>query len=325
MLELEHGVTGIALNLEEDNVGVALFGEWEKVSEGETVKRTGQGHERPGRRRARRPDREPARRAARRRRARSRRRRRRPLEFKAPGVVNRQPVKEPLQTGHQGDRLDDPDRPRPARARDRRPLDGQDGDPDRHDPEPAGPGHDLHLRRDRPEGLDGRAGLRAPQGGGGDGLHDHRHGLRHRGGADQVDGALRGLRDGRALPLLRQARRLHVRRPLQARGRVPADVAAPAPPAGPRGLPGRRLLPPLAPARARLQALRRARRRLPDRAAGDRDPGRRRRPPTSRRTSSRSRTARSSSSPTSSTRACGRRSTSASPSRAWAGTRRRRR
>ena len=41
MLELEHGVTGIALNLEEDNVGVALFGDWEQVSEGETVKRTG--------------------------------------------------------------------------------------------------------------------------------------------------------------------------------------------------------------------------------------------------------------------------------------------
>ena len=41
MLELEHGVTGIALNLEEDNVGVALFGAWEQVAEGETVKRTG--------------------------------------------------------------------------------------------------------------------------------------------------------------------------------------------------------------------------------------------------------------------------------------------
>src|SRR5919204_6252988 len=40
-VELEHGVTGIALNLEEDNVGVALFGEWQNVSEGEPVKRTG--------------------------------------------------------------------------------------------------------------------------------------------------------------------------------------------------------------------------------------------------------------------------------------------
>ena len=39
---LEHGVTGIAFNLEEDNVGAALFGEWELIKEGEPVKRTGQ-------------------------------------------------------------------------------------------------------------------------------------------------------------------------------------------------------------------------------------------------------------------------------------------
>ena len=42
LLEFEHGVTGIALNLEEDNVGVALFGEWEEVTEGEPVRRSGQ-------------------------------------------------------------------------------------------------------------------------------------------------------------------------------------------------------------------------------------------------------------------------------------------
>ena len=41
MLELEHGVTGLAFNLEQDNVGAALFGEWEHVKEGEPVKRTG--------------------------------------------------------------------------------------------------------------------------------------------------------------------------------------------------------------------------------------------------------------------------------------------
>ena len=70
---------------------------------------------------------------------------------------------------------------------------------------------------------------------------------------------------------------LHVRRPLEARRRVPADVAPPAPPARPRGVPGRRLLPPLEAARARLQALRRARRRLADGAAGHRDAGRRHR------------------------------------------------
>src|SRR5881409_1683908 len=41
MLELEHGVTGLAFNLEEDNVGTALFGEWQHVKEGEPVRRTG--------------------------------------------------------------------------------------------------------------------------------------------------------------------------------------------------------------------------------------------------------------------------------------------
>src|SRR5256885_5029621 len=40
MLELPHDVTGLALNLEADNVGVVLFGDWDKVVEGDTVKRT---------------------------------------------------------------------------------------------------------------------------------------------------------------------------------------------------------------------------------------------------------------------------------------------
>ena len=98
MLEFEHGVTGIALNLEEDNVGAALFGEWEHVKEGEPVRRTGQvasvpvgeallgrvvdplGNPLDGQGPIETTE-------------------RRPLEFKAPGVVDRQPVKEPLQTG----------------------------------------------------------------------------------------------------------------------------------------------------------------------------------------------------------------------------------
>src|SRR3954463_6158431 len=42
MLEFPHDVTGLALNLESDNVGAVLFGDWTKVVEGDTVKRTDQ-------------------------------------------------------------------------------------------------------------------------------------------------------------------------------------------------------------------------------------------------------------------------------------------
>src|SRR5438067_9390836 len=98
MLELPHGVTGLALNLEEDNVAAVLFGEWEKISEGDTVKRTGQvmsvpvGDALVGRvvdPLGNAIDGGPAIETS----------ETRPLEFKAPGVVDRQPVNEPLQTG----------------------------------------------------------------------------------------------------------------------------------------------------------------------------------------------------------------------------------
>jgi F-type H+/Na+-transporting ATPase subunit alpha len=98
MLELEHGVTGIALNLEEDNVGAALFGDWEHVKEGEPVRRTGRvasvpvGEALIGRivdPLGNPVDGGPPVQST----------ETRALEFKAPGVVDRQPVKEPLQTG----------------------------------------------------------------------------------------------------------------------------------------------------------------------------------------------------------------------------------
>src|SRR3989337_2852382 len=41
MLELPHDVIGLALNLESDNVGAVLFGDWDKIEKGDTVKRTG--------------------------------------------------------------------------------------------------------------------------------------------------------------------------------------------------------------------------------------------------------------------------------------------
>ena len=90
----------------------------------------------------------------------------------------------------------------------------------------------------------------------------------------EVPRAVRRRRHGRVLPLRRPARPLHLRRPLQAGRRLPADVAAAAAPAGPRGVPGRRLLPPQPPAGARLQAQRRAGRRLADGPADHRDAGR---------------------------------------------------
>lgn len=42
MVEFSSGVKGMALNLESENVGVVLFGSDRAISEGDTVKRTGQ-------------------------------------------------------------------------------------------------------------------------------------------------------------------------------------------------------------------------------------------------------------------------------------------
>src|SRR3954471_16201116 len=98
MLEFPHDVTGLALSLESDNVGAVLFGPWERIVEGDTVKRTDRlleipvgeallgrivdplGNPLDGKGDISSDE-------------------TRPAEFKAPGVVQRQPVKEPLQTG----------------------------------------------------------------------------------------------------------------------------------------------------------------------------------------------------------------------------------
>src|SRR5919199_4274950 len=41
LLEFPHDVTGLALNLESDNVGAVLFGDWEEIEEGDQAKRSG--------------------------------------------------------------------------------------------------------------------------------------------------------------------------------------------------------------------------------------------------------------------------------------------
>ena len=98
MLEFPHGVFGIALNLEEESVGAVLLGEATAIKEGDTVKRTGRiisvpaGDEMIGRvvNSLGQPidGKGPINTSQ-----------RSPIERIAPGVVDRQPVKEPLQTG----------------------------------------------------------------------------------------------------------------------------------------------------------------------------------------------------------------------------------
>src|SRR5918993_956333 len=98
MLEFPHGVFGIALNLEEDSVGAVLLGEYREIKEGDPVKRTGRiisvpvGDAMLGRvvNALGQPldgkgpilTKQTA-----------------PIERIAPGVVDRQPVREPMQTG----------------------------------------------------------------------------------------------------------------------------------------------------------------------------------------------------------------------------------
>jgi F-type H+-transporting ATPase subunit alpha len=99
LVEFENGVRAIALNLEEDNVGVVMMGEYGEIKEGDTVRRTGKiasiqvgngmlgrvvntlGEPIDGK--------GPI----------TGERYEMPLERKAPGVIFREPVKEPLQTG----------------------------------------------------------------------------------------------------------------------------------------------------------------------------------------------------------------------------------
>ncbi len=98
LVEFTGGLMGMVLNLEEDNVGVAIFGSDTTINEGDTVKRTGKIVEVPvgealigrvvnalgqpidGKGPIDTPH--------------SRR-----VELKAPGIIGRQPVQEPLQTG----------------------------------------------------------------------------------------------------------------------------------------------------------------------------------------------------------------------------------
>ncbi|MCX7748867.1 MAG: F0F1 ATP synthase subunit alpha [Clostridia bacterium] len=98
LLEFENGVFGMALNLEEDNVGCVLLGDAENIKEGTSVKRTGRtvqvpvgkeligrvvnplGNALDGK-------------------GEIKTKKFRPIEFLAPGVIDRKSVSVPLQTG----------------------------------------------------------------------------------------------------------------------------------------------------------------------------------------------------------------------------------
>jgi F-type H+-transporting ATPase subunit alpha len=98
LLEFPHEVRGLALNLEEDKVGAVLFGDFQKIKEGDIVKRTGRIMEVPvGDALVGRvvdalgnpiDERGPIITDS-----------FLPIERIAPGIIDRQPVKEPLQTG----------------------------------------------------------------------------------------------------------------------------------------------------------------------------------------------------------------------------------
>ena len=99
LVEFETGVQAIVLNLEEDNVGVVLMGPGDGIKEGSTVRRTGKiasikvGEEFVGR--VVNPLGDPIDGKG----PIGGTRYEMPLERKAPGVIYRQPVNEPLQTG----------------------------------------------------------------------------------------------------------------------------------------------------------------------------------------------------------------------------------
>ncbi len=98
MLEFEGGVRGQVFNLEEDSIGAIIFGDYKDLKEG----RRCVARARCSRCRSARPSsaawstRSATRSTAR---ARSSRETTRPVDLIAPGIADRQPVKEPLQTG----------------------------------------------------------------------------------------------------------------------------------------------------------------------------------------------------------------------------------
>ena len=177
MVEFPGDIFGLAFNLEENSVGVIILGDYLSIQEGDEVRSTGKllsvpvgeavlgrvidplGNPLDGGGPLMTTE-------------------RRDAETAAPGVAQRQPVKQPLADRHQGHRRHDPHRPRPAGTDHRRPQDRQDRHLHRHDHQPKRLRREVLLRGHRAEGIHrGRADRGAPQARG-HGLH---HGHRGRG------------------------------------------------------------------------------------------------------------------------------------------------
>ena len=275
LIEFPHDVAGIAMNLEEDQVGSVLLGDFAEIKEGDEVRRTGRimsvpvgealigrvvnalGQPIDGKGPIHTTQFNP-------------------VERLAPGVVARQPVKEPMQTGIKA-------------------IDAMI---------PIGRGQRELIIGDRQTGKTAIALDTIINQKGGDMICIYVAIGQKRSTVAQVvktledHGAMEytivvsasasdpapmqylapfsGCAMGEYFRDNRQARAVHLRRSFQARRGVSRNLAAAAPSAGPRSVPRRRVLPPQPPAGARRQAEQGARRRLAHRPAVHRNPGGRR-------------------------------------------------
>ena len=153
MLEFPGNTFGMALNLERDSVGAVVLGEYEHITEGDTVKMYRPHSRSAGRPRTARPRGQCAGRADRRQGSDQCQGNRQDRK----GRAGRDLAQVGVAAGAdrpQVDRLHGADRPRPARADHRRPPDRQDSGGRRRHHQPEGQEPVLYLRRDRPEGLD---------------------------------------------------------------------------------------------------------------------------------------------------------------------------
>ena len=125
MLDFGNGITGLALNLEETEVGAIILGDYTGIKEGDEVRTTGKllqvpvgkgllgrvvntlGQPLDGKGPVKSDTSYP-------------------VEKIAPGIIKRRSVNQPMQTGIMAIDAMIPDRPRPARIDHRRPFNGQD-------------------------------------------------------------------------------------------------------------------------------------------------------------------------------------------------------